>query len=146
MNIINLKAYRAKEIDFANKVKNNTKIEFENKFSYNVNYPNGQNICIGELFYSAVSKQFPDKFFIKIVVEGIFDYDKSVKREKVHIESFKQLFPYVKALITTVTANAGIPPLLIPNVDIEKSSIYKFDLNRNGFKPPAAPDENEDDV
>ena len=140
-----LRAYRAKEITFVNKVENNTKIEFENKFSYNVNYSK-QNICKGEMNVSAISKQFPEKFFIKIVIEGIFAFDPSVPKEKIHVESFKQLFPYAKALISTVTANAGIPALFIPAIDIEKSSIYKFDLNRNGFKPPAAPDENEDDV
>ena len=131
MSVLNLKMFRATEIKFANKVKNGTKIEFENKFSYNVRY-SSNNICVGEMNYSAVSKQMPDKFFIKIVIEGIFDFDPTVPKENIHKESFKQLFPYTKALITTVTANAGIPPLLIPSVDIDKSSIYKFD----GMIPP----------
>ncbi|MBQ6264318.1 MAG: protein-export chaperone SecB [Clostridia bacterium] len=144
MSAINLKAYRAKEINFVNKVENGTKIEFENKFSYNVNYSK-QNICKGEMNVSAISKQFPEKFFVKIVIEGLFDYDPTVPKEKIHVESFKQLFPYAKALVSSVTANAGIPALFIPAIDIEKSSIYKFDVNKNGFMPPRNPGDNEDD-
>lgn len=131
MSVLNLKGFRAKEINFVNKVENGTKIEFENKFSYNVNYSKN-NICRGELSYSAVAKEFPEKFHIIITLEGLFDFDPTVAKEKIHIESFKQLFPYAKALVTTVTANAGIPPLLVPAVDIEKSSIYRFD----GMIPP----------
>ncbi len=131
MSVLNIKMYRAKEINFVNKVENGTKIEFENKFSYNVNYSKN-NICRGELSYSAVAKEFPEKFYVRIIIEGLFDFDPTVAKEKIHIESFKQLFPYAKALVTTVTANAGIPPLLVPAVDIEKSSIYRFD----GMIPP----------
>lgn len=135
MKNIELKAYRAKEINFANKVENNTKIEFENKYSYNVNYSNN-NICKGEMNVSAVSKEHPDKFFIKIIIEGIFTFNSETPKEKIHVESFNQLFPYAKSLISTITANAGIPALFIPAIDIEKSSIYKYDFNRNSFNPP----------
>ncbi|MBO4894150.1 MAG: protein-export chaperone SecB [Clostridia bacterium] len=143
MNNIELKAYRAKEISFVNKVENNTKINFENKYSYNVNYSR-QNICKGEMKVSAISKEFPDKFNITVVVEGIFGFDPEVPKEKIHVESFKQLFPYTKALISTVTANAGIPALFIPTIDIEKSSIYKYDVN-NSFINPNKRRENEED-
>ena len=132
MSIPELLNYHAKEISFVNKVENNTKIEFENKFSYNVNYSK-QNLCKGEMNVSAVSKQFPEKFFVKIVIEGIFKFDPTVPKEKIHVESFKQLFPYAKALISSVTANAGIPALFIPSIDIEKYSIYKYDVNKNAF-------------
>ncbi len=134
MKNITLKAYRAKDISFANNVENGTKIEFENKYSYNVNYSNN-NFCKGEMHIEAVSKQFPDKFFIKVTVEGVFQFEPSVKREIIHVESFKELFPYARALISTVTANAGIPALVVPGIDIESQSIYKYDFNKNPFAP-----------
>ncbi|MDY4898990.1 MAG: hypothetical protein SO125_08565, partial [Eubacteriales bacterium] len=56
----------------------------------------------------------------------------SAQKEQVHIDSYKALFPYARAIITTLTANAGIPPIFIPEADIESQSIYRFDL---GNKP-----------
>ena len=49
-----------------------------------------------------------------------------------HVDTYKALFPYARAIITTLTANAGIPPIIIPEADIESQSIYRFNL---GNKP-----------
>lgn len=140
MATVELKMYRAKEVSFFNKVENGTKIEFENKYSYNVSY--GQNnMCKGELSVSALAKDAPDKFGVKVVIEGVFRFEENEKREVIHVASFKELFPYAKAMITTVSANAGVPPIMVPAIDIEKQSIYKFDGSKNPFAPP----KNEDD-
>lgn len=134
MKNLTLKAYRAKEISFANKVENGTKIEFENKYSYNVNYARN-NTCKGEINISAAAKDFPDKFFIKVVVEGIFTFEEGMKKEVIHVETFKELFPYARALVTTVSANAGIAPIVLPNINIEDQSIYRYDFGKNPFNP-----------
>ena len=42
-----------------------------------------------------------------------------MEKEFVHVDTFKELFPFAKALITTLSANAGIPPIMVKNVDIE---------------------------
>ena len=70
-----------------------------------------------------------DKFKIRCVVIGFFQFDPDEKRETIHAESFKILFPYVKALITTITANCGIKPIIIPEIDIDNQEIYRFDGN-----------------
>ena len=31
-------------------------------------------------------------------------------------------------LFTTLCAGAGIPPIIVPNVDIENQEIYRFDM------------------
>lgn len=126
MKTINLKAYRAKEITLINTVENGTKLELEHKYSYNVNYSRN-NTCKGEITLSACAKEISDKFRIKVVMEGIFTFEDNVSKEKIHHETYKELFPYARALVTTVSANAGIPPIVMPAIDIEKQSIYRFD-------------------
>lgn len=132
MKPVNIRFYRAREINFANKVENGTKIEFENKYSYNVNYASGQNVGKGIINLSAISKNDPKKFFVSIELEGVFDYDPSLTKEQVHVESFNQLFPYAKSLISTVSAASGIPPIMVPAIDISQQSIYRYDM-RNPF-------------
>ena len=70
-----------------------------------------------------------DKFHIKAVILGVFTYDPEVKKELIHVETYKELFPYARAMISSLTVNAGIPPVIIPNFDIESQCIYKFGKN-----------------
>lgn len=128
MKNITFKAFKASEIEFVNKHDNGTRIEFENKYSYNVKYsPN--NTCIGEFTVEVNDKANKDKFHIKAVVLGIFTYNPETKKEIIHVESFKELFPYVRTMISSLTVNAGIPPVILPSFDIESQSIYKFGKN-----------------
>ncbi len=128
MKNITFKAFKASEIEFVNKHDNGTRIEFENKYSYNVKYsPN--NTCIGEFTVEVNDKADKDKFHIKAVVLGIFTYNPETKKEIIHVESFKELFPYVRSMISSLTVNAGIPPVILPSFDIESQSIYKFGKN-----------------
>ena len=128
MRNITFKAFKASEIEFFNKHENGTRIEFENKYSYNVKYsPN--NTCVGEFTVEVNDKANKDKFHIKAVVLGIFTYNPEAKKEVIHVESYKELFPYVRSMISSLTVNAGIPPVILPNFDIESQSIYKFGKN-----------------
>lgn len=128
MRNITFKAFKASEIDFVNKHENGTRIEFENKYSYNVKYSTN-NTCIGEFTVEVNDKADKDKFHIKAVVLGIFTYNPEAKKEIIHVETYKELFPYVRTMISSLTVNAGIPPVIIPNFDIESQSIYRFEKN-----------------
>lgn len=128
MNIVTLKAFRATDIEFINHHDSGVRIEFENTYSYNVKYTPDNN-CIGEFTLEVKDRSAPDKFRIKAVIVGSFGYDPSVKKEKIHIESFRELFPYARAMVSSLTVNAGLPPVMIPSFDIESQSIYKFGKN-----------------
>ncbi|MBR3779901.1 MAG: protein-export chaperone SecB [Clostridia bacterium] len=126
MKNITFKTFKASEIEFVNKHENGTRIEFENKYSYNVKYsPN--NTCIGEFTVEVNDKANKDKFHIKAVVLGIFTYNSESPKEVIHVETYKELFPYVRTMISSLTVNAGIPPVIIPNFDIESQNIYRFE-------------------
>ena len=75
-----------------------------------------------------LDKDHPDVLNITVEVKGIFDIRRGVEKEFVHVDTFKELFPLAKALVTTVTANAGIKPIIVQNIDIEEQEIYRFDM------------------
>ena len=127
MSIVNLQGYKVDRIEFVSELENGTKIKLGNKFSYNVQYAKDRNLARGTFDLEVFDKENPEKFGIKIVIVGFFAYDMNEKKEMVHAETFKQLFPYAKALITTVTANCGIQPIVIPNIDIDNQQIYRID-------------------
>ena len=118
-------------IDFVNKKENGVKISLGNKFSYNVQYAKDRNIAKAEFDLEVHDKDDPDNFKIRVVVVGIFAFNPEEKKEIIHTETFKALFPYTKALITTVTANCGIQPIIIPEIDIDNQQILRFDNSEN---------------
>ena len=119
-----------KSIKFANEMENGTKIALGNKYSYQVQYAVGKDIAKGTFDIEVHDKENPEKFKIHIIIVGIVAFDPEAKKELVHTETFKSLFPYAKALITTVTANCGIQPVIIPNIDIDNQEIYRIDGNK----------------
>lgn len=131
MSCIKLQGYKVDEIEFISKLDNGTQIKLGNKYQYNVQYAKENNMCRGEFDIEVADSNNPDKFKIRVVVVGFFAYDSNVKKEVIHTETFKALFPYSKALITTITANCGIKPIIIPDIDIDNQEIYRFDGNNN---------------
>lgn len=127
MASVNLQAYKVDKIDFVNTTENGTKIALGNQYSYQVKYAVGKNVAKGSFDIEVHDKENPDRFKIHVIVVGIFAYDEKETKEIIHTETFKALFPYAKALITTVTANCGIQPVIIPNIDIDNQEIYRID-------------------
>lgn len=130
MKDLKLKAYKVEEIEFTNKIKANKKIELKNSYSYNVRYTN-QGICEGRFSVTICDKESPEAFGIKMVLAGVFAFNSDTEREIIHIQTYKELFPYARAAVTTITANAGIQPIMIPDMDIEDKEIFRFDNPNN---------------
>ena len=131
MSNVELKAYKASEITFKNNVQSRVEFKLGNKISHNVKYT-GNSMCEATLTVEVSDKEKPDMLSVKVVVNGVFKINTDIEKEFIHVETFKELFPYAKALVTTVTANAGIPPIIVKNIDIEKQEIYRWNL---GGKP-----------
>ena len=115
----------APEISLVNKMPNGTKLRLDNKFSYNVKYSK-ELTCQGELTFDVVAKENPEDFHIKVKMVGIFTFKEGSDKDLLHVETFDILLPYVRALISTLTVNAGIPPIILPNITMEGQSIYRF--------------------
>lgn len=122
-----LKAYKISNIQFKNTLANGTKLELNNKYSYNVKY--GQNnMCEGFLNVEIKDKNGNENFIINLTVQGIFQFDSSASREELHVASFKELFPYARIIIQNLTVTAGMPPINIPPIDMESQEIYRIDM------------------
>ena len=127
MTNVQLKAYKVSRINFNNAVQSTVHLNLNNKVSHNVKYTDGA-VCEATLCIEVLDKDHPDVLSITVEVKGIFDIKRGVEKEFVHVDTFKELFPLAKALVTTVTANAGIKPIIVQNIDIEEQEIYRFDM------------------
>ena len=127
MSSVVLNAYRVEEMGFKNVLETGVQIQLENKYSFNVKYDKG-NKCVGIFSVEVYDRDNADKFFAKTKIAAFYTYSEGMDKDTIHREAFKEVFPYAKAIITTITANGGVPPIILPAVDIDSQSIYRFDL------------------
>ena len=72
-----------------------------------------------EIGNDAEKNNYPFNIVTEIV--GFFELDKSEldkMKQFAEINAVSILFPYARALITTITANANIPPVVLPPMNI----------------------------
>ena len=124
-----LNAYRVEDVQFRNVLETGVQIKLENKYSFNMKYDR-ENKCVGTFAVEVYDKDNPDKFYVKARIAAFYTYAEGMEKDKVHRAAFKEVFPYAKALVTTVSANGGVPPIILPAVDIDSQSIYRFDLGK----------------
>lgn len=123
-----MKAYKISQIEFLNTLANGTKLELQNQYAYNVKY--GQNgVCEGILKVDISDKGGNKNFKISVTVQGLFEYDSRQSREELHVATYRELFPYARVVIANMTTTAGMPPIMIPPIDMEAQEIYRIDMN-----------------
>ena len=127
MASVEMQAYKISEIQFINKVKGKEQLSFSNKISYNVKYSQKQ-FCEGAMTVEVFDKEKPDTISVNFTINGVFRILKDMEKEFIHVETFKELFPVAKAFAVTLTANAGIPPIYLKNIDIENQEIYRMEM------------------
>ncbi len=133
MKEFELKLCKVESVNFVNKLPPNEKVELSNKYSYNVGYSK-INTCSGEFKADIFDKKSPERFHINVIFKGYFTTAEGVSKEQLHIKTYNALFPYVKAFVTNLTANAGIPPIYIPYIDISNQSIYRVEMPGKNFR------------
>lgn len=128
MKKLALKAYKVSNVELKNKIPGAVKLQLQNQYSHNVKYGKDNN-CEGIFTVKISDKNGNENFGIVATVQGIFHWEGELDREKAHRETFNALFPYARALVTNLTANAGMMPIIIPPVDIENQEIYRIEMN-----------------
>lgn len=120
---VKLLNFSASEINFLNDIKRSETFELTNRCSYNVRFaPN--SFCRGEMTVEVFNKNAPDSFRLKLRVTGDFVIEDQSPQDAVHRATYKLLFPRVKAMVTSLTVAANLPPIFLPDLNIDDQSIY----------------------
>lgn len=131
---VELKVVRADDISFINRLEPNSTVQLTFKYKHNIRYP-APNVARAEMSVVAEDRENPDRFRLCVTEIGIFSCPADMSREAVHVESFRALFPFVRALCATVTSAAGVPPVMVPQVNINEENVCRID-----FRPPKPDD------
>ena len=121
-----LKTYRITDIQFQNHAAAVGKARLETKYTYPVKF-GSNNTCRGEMKVSVSDQENQDALKVDLTLVGIFEItSEQDDKEYLHKESFKQLHPFARAAISTISSSTGILPIIIPTVDIDSQDIYRY--------------------
>lgn len=74
-----------------------------------------------EIFKDAIRNNYPFEMIVSVV--GIFEMKSNDKEKNIHrfkTNAVAIMYPYIRALVSTYTANANVPPLILPVMNINK--------------------------
>lgn len=125
---VTLNAYKVSELIWGNKVNGKVQLKLTNKVSHNVKYKSN-NTCEANLTVEAFDKEHKDVLNFKITLTGAFSIKNQVEKEFIHVETFRELYAFAKAITASVTGGCGVPPIMLQNIDIESQEIYRFEMN-----------------
>ena len=125
MNTLILKTYRITDLKFQNHATATGKSKLETKYTYQVKFSNNHT-CRGEMKILVTDQENPDTLTVDMTMVGIFEIVAEQDKELLHKESFKQLYPFARAAVSTSSSTTGILPIIIPSVDIDSQDIYRY--------------------
>lgn len=125
-SVLKFNKYLVKKIIFeANPDFNPTdKIPVEVEFTYDqdINYDgNEMAICLGCDIFKEKNKNYP--FSLEIELLGFFSFEENLEPEKIDIlrvNATAILFPYLRSIVSSITADSGFQTLVLPVVNIHK--------------------------
>ncbi len=120
--MVELKGYKVNRLEIENKVKAGTQLKLQNQVKYNMNYMEGDNKCVGFLELR-VSDADQNPFEIRIEAVAEFSYSEGDEKADIHVNSFDQLFPFIRQIISTAASFTGMGGLLIPIIRLNKNTV-----------------------
>ncbi len=122
---LNFKRYLVNNIDFKYNPeytggKANMDIDFGHSMAVKNNEARISLRCM--LFRKAKKEEKP--FHLEVHMTGIFEFQTELEGEELNNilrqQAINILFPYLRALISNITGNTGLPPIILPLINVNQ--------------------------
>ena len=128
-----LKTYRITDMKFQNHATTAVKTRLETKYTYQVKFATN-NTCRAEMKVLVKDQENPDTLGVELTLVGFFEIPTVHDKEELHKETFKELYPFARSIVSTISGATGILPIIIPSVDIDNQDIYRYNPEIFGNK------------
>lgn len=129
MNNTELLIYKVNKLVYENHIINEKKFEIASNIQAKVNYDKVNHKCLCTYNIKMFDKENIQPFNIEVEIIGFFSYSDDMKKEDVHISVAHELFSYLRSTVSSLTAAAGITPIIIPQHNISIDEITDTKLN-----------------
>lgn len=111
--------YIVKEINFDyNENFKERPVEIEFKISKNINYDKDKMIVDLKVDIFEDNDKYP--FYMSVSIRGFFTIENNDENINFEPNAIAILYPYIRSIVSTYTAEANIMPLILPVVNVNK--------------------------
>lgn len=125
MKFTTLKSFMVNEVTVQNKAKPSPQLNIKNNFQIS---PLQGSLCRGEFNIDITDKDETTGFHVSATGTSLFEVDVQRSKTEIHIEAMQQMFPYMRSFIQTLTANMGIPSIIIQPIDYGNMQIVNINI------------------
>lgn len=93
-------------------------VEIEFKIDKNIRYD--KNKMTVDLNVEIFEREEKYPFYMKVSIRGFFTIENNEEEINFEPNAIAILYPYVRAIVSTYTANANITPLMLPTINVNK--------------------------
>ncbi len=129
VNSIKLIKQKASNIELISNVPSENmkkQLTIETSFNYHVDFADDLKHCKAYLQYDIIAQGSPDTLKMHIDMEGLFEVDMlatDADKKLTHVQCYPLLFPYVQMCVVQMCIWGGLPPLLIPQAEINVDDV-----------------------
>lgn len=132
MKTLILDKYLVRNVEFVNNVEGSMKLELKNRHNYNVDYNEDATKCRGRLVVDIRNELNDSLLHVRVEIWGYFRINGLNDKAQIHCRTYDELFPQARAYIASLTATAGIAPLMAVPMELSPENV---NLQQNGGIP-----------
>ncbi|MDR3600226.1 MAG: protein-export chaperone SecB [Desulfosporosinus sp.] len=125
---ISFKGYKVHRLEFRLNdnfyPKEKSKIELDMDFDIDIGIDRQENIAVISL-RCLINKEYESMnqpLFLDIIIQSLFSFESGLQDENLYnllnTNAVAIVFPYLRSVISTVTVNCGVPPVILPTLNI----------------------------
>lgn len=127
MSYVELACYKIKKLNVQNKIIDTQEIVGYNKDHISVEFNEDYTMAIATLVEEIGLEDDPSKFYIKLILEGVFSLEgvrTKVQKEEAYRKYYDELFPIAQQIIKFLTIHSGMSE----GVSIQKRTFKQVNL------------------
>lgn len=128
MDNIQMLMYKTNKLYYENNSKID-KIEIGSNYQSKVEYDEINHKCLCTYNVKIFDKDNAKQFNIEVEIIGVFSYPENESKENVHVAVTHELFSNLRSAVISLTAMAGITPILIRPNNITVNDVKDQILN-----------------
>ena len=120
--MVQIQGYKVNKLHMENTVANGTELQLQNQVKYNVNYMDDVHKCVGILSFRITDGNM-NPFEVQIDMVAEFTYDEGDDKADIHTQSFDQIYPFLRQIVSQMAGHCGVPGLMIPIMRLNKDTV-----------------------
>ncbi|MEE3362383.1 MAG: protein-export chaperone SecB [Anaerovoracaceae bacterium] len=121
--MLSFQGYQIVNIEFVNNEDENTEVELGINNDHTVSYNHDDQVCISTDTVTIEDQKAPEKFRLAVTIHGEFSFEQGDDQREMHVQTYNEIFPFIRQSIASIMMTCGMPPFYIQPVQMTAENV-----------------------